>query len=117
VLHSGESSSNINIFGAPCDVIPPFTRDELKDNYLGCQNLPTALWVMKFLDGSPRKTPRLAPIGVSQLFDKEDGSDRKEEGTDSSGAVEETVGKSSKISRENESYDLLDEDKYGPRES
>ncbi|XP_064614583.1 uncharacterized protein LOC135478242 [Liolophura sinensis] len=35
------------IFGAPCDVRPPFTRRELRQEYLGCQNLPTAVWLMK----------------------------------------------------------------------
>ncbi|KAK2184065.1 hypothetical protein NP493_285g03037 [Ridgeia piscesae] len=49
-MHSGEDTAKVTIFGAPCDVRPPFTRKELKMNYLGCQNLPTALWVMKFLN-------------------------------------------------------------------
>lgn len=33
------------IFGAPCDVTPPFTWRELHHRYLGCQNTPTALWI------------------------------------------------------------------------
>ena len=33
------------IFGAPCDVTPEFTDRELKENYLGCQNLSTAEWL------------------------------------------------------------------------
>ncbi|ELU05668.1 hypothetical protein CAPTEDRAFT_184149 [Capitella teleta] len=45
----GEATENVNIFGAPCDVVPPFTHKELQQNYLGCQNLPTALWVMSFV--------------------------------------------------------------------
>lgn len=45
------------IFGAPCDVMPPFTQKELRQNYLGCQNLPTALWLRKLMDS--RKTSPL----------------------------------------------------------
>jgi len=33
------------IFGAPCDVTPEFTDQELREHYLGCQNLPTAEWL------------------------------------------------------------------------
>ncbi|XP_045601459.1 uncharacterized protein [Procambarus clarkii] len=33
------------IFGAPCNVTPPFTWRELHHRYLGCQNTPTALWI------------------------------------------------------------------------
>ncbi|XP_042239039.1 uncharacterized protein LOC121877370 isoform X2 [Homarus americanus] len=33
------------IFGAPCDVTPPYTWRELHHRYLGCQNTPTALWI------------------------------------------------------------------------
>ena len=50
MMHSGEDAAKMTLFGAPCDVRPPFTRKELKVNYLGCQNLPTALWVIKFLN-------------------------------------------------------------------
>ena len=35
------------MFGAPCDVTPAFSGDELRLNYVGCQNLPTAVWLMK----------------------------------------------------------------------
>ncbi|XP_013417876.1 uncharacterized protein LOC106178982, partial [Lingula anatina] len=50
VLHSTpeiaepDGTSRTTIFGAPCDVIPPFTEKELRRNYWGCQNLPTAIW-------------------------------------------------------------------------
>ncbi|KAK3109048.1 hypothetical protein FSP39_021810 [Pinctada imbricata] len=37
------------IFGAPCNVIPPFTHRELRRDYLGCQPLPTAVWIKKLL--------------------------------------------------------------------
>ncbi|XP_071522221.1 uncharacterized protein [Panulirus ornatus] len=33
------------IFGAPCNVTPPFSWRELHHRYLGCQNTPTSLWV------------------------------------------------------------------------
>ena len=33
------------LFGAPCDVTPPFSERELRHKYWGCQNLPTALWM------------------------------------------------------------------------
>ncbi|ROT85259.1 hypothetical protein C7M84_018651 [Penaeus vannamei] len=33
------------IFGAPCDVSPPFSWRELHHSYFGCQNTPTAIWL------------------------------------------------------------------------
>jgi len=33
------------LFGAPCDVTPVFSDQELRESYLGCQNLPTAEWI------------------------------------------------------------------------
>ena len=47
-MEAGKDISETTIYGAPCHVIPPFTHRELRQNYLGCQNLPTALWVAKF---------------------------------------------------------------------
>jgi hypothetical protein len=47
-----ETLGNVNLFGAPCGVQPPFSHEELRQNYLGCQNLPTALWVMKLKKAS-----------------------------------------------------------------
>ncbi|ESO88005.1 hypothetical protein LOTGIDRAFT_166024 [Lottia gigantea] len=44
------------VFGAPCDTSPAYTNRELRHKYLGCQNLPTAVWLMKMLqrdDGIP----------------------------------------------------------------
>ncbi|XP_041365076.1 uncharacterized protein LOC121380359 [Gigantopelta aegis] len=37
------------IFGAPCDVTPPFSARELKRDYFGCQNVPTAVWLKQML--------------------------------------------------------------------
>lgn len=51
-LAEGEDAANVTLFGAPCDVMPPFNYRELHQNYLGCQNLPTALWVIKFLSAT-----------------------------------------------------------------
>jgi hypothetical protein len=45
------------LFGAPCHVVPPFTNEELRKEYRGCQNLPTALWLLRFSSGSG--APRL----------------------------------------------------------
>ncbi|XP_070564940.1 uncharacterized protein [Ptychodera flava] len=39
--------ANTTIYGAPCNYAKFFTERELKREYMGCQNLPTALWVMK----------------------------------------------------------------------
>ncbi|CAL8240993.1 unnamed protein product [Merluccius merluccius] len=35
---------NVTLAGAPCKATPPLTDAELRREYLGCQNLPTALW-------------------------------------------------------------------------
>ncbi|XP_043931164.1 uncharacterized protein LOC122804983 [Protopterus annectens] len=35
---------NISIHGAPCDIIPPLTDHELR-RYMGCQNVPTMIWL------------------------------------------------------------------------
>ncbi|KAG7262971.1 hypothetical protein CRUP_029399 [Coryphaenoides rupestris] len=37
---------NVTLAGAPCKATPPLTDGELRREYLGCQNLPTALWCM-----------------------------------------------------------------------
>ncbi|XP_066302596.1 uncharacterized protein [Branchiostoma lanceolatum] len=43
---------NTTIFGAPCDVIPPYSDHELKHGYMGCQTLPTAYWLLKWFGTS-----------------------------------------------------------------
>uniref|UniRef100_A0AAV2JZR4 Uncharacterized protein n=1 Tax=Knipowitschia caucasica TaxID=637954 RepID=A0AAV2JZR4_KNICA len=35
---------NVTLAGAPCHVIPPLSDGEMRRQYQGCQNLPTALW-------------------------------------------------------------------------
>ena len=62
-MQTGEDAANVNIFGAPCGVVPPFTHDELRLNYLGCQNLPTALWVTKFRQRPAAQRRRLDATG------------------------------------------------------
>lgn len=47
-----EGRIRTTIFGAPCDVRPPFTPRELRQNYFGCQNLPTAVWLREILRAS-----------------------------------------------------------------
>ncbi|XP_035986810.1 uncharacterized protein si:ch211-67e16.11 isoform X1 [Fundulus heteroclitus] len=38
---------NVTLAGAPCNVTPPLTDSEMRREYQGCQNLPTALWYQK----------------------------------------------------------------------
>ncbi|XP_050388698.2 uncharacterized protein LOC126807877 [Patella vulgata] len=45
------------IFGAPCDTSPPYTPRELRQKFLGCQNLPTAVWLMKMLQREDKVFP------------------------------------------------------------
>ncbi|XP_015214988.1 uncharacterized protein [Lepisosteus oculatus] len=35
---------NVTLSGAPCNATPPLTEAEMRKEYMGCQNLPTALW-------------------------------------------------------------------------
>ena len=42
---NGSLSSSFNLFGAPCDAIPPYTLQELQTHYMGCQYIPTRLWI------------------------------------------------------------------------
>ncbi|KAK7073232.1 hypothetical protein SK128_009331 [Halocaridina rubra] len=51
------------IFGAPCDVTPPFSWKELHHRYLGCQNTPTSIWVRAF-------PPNFSPPAVSDITDE-----------------------------------------------
>ncbi|KAB5577228.1 hypothetical protein PHYPO_G00207490 [Pangasianodon hypophthalmus] len=46
MLHVGDGISllNVTLSGAPCNSTPPLSEDEMKKEYMGCQNLPTALW-------------------------------------------------------------------------
>lgn len=49
-IHDGSDGTlRTTIFGAPCDAFPHYTLDELQKNYLGCQNIPTKIWLSKFL--------------------------------------------------------------------
>ncbi|KAM7303066.1 uncharacterized protein ISCGN_018574 [Ixodes scapularis] len=32
------------IFGAPCDVFPPYSQEELEELHFGCQNIPPSVW-------------------------------------------------------------------------
>ncbi|XP_072253679.1 uncharacterized protein [Leuresthes tenuis] len=38
---------NVTLAGAPCNATPPLTESEMRREYQGCQNLPTALWHQK----------------------------------------------------------------------
>ncbi|XP_061826527.2 uncharacterized protein [Nerophis lumbriciformis] len=39
---------NVTLAGAPCNATPPLTASEMRREYQGCQNLPTALWHRKY---------------------------------------------------------------------
>ncbi|CAK6973176.1 uncharacterized protein si:ch211-67e16.11 [Scomber scombrus] len=39
---------NVTLAGAPCNATPPLTEGEMRREYQGCQNLPTALWHQKY---------------------------------------------------------------------
>ncbi|KAF7216225.1 putative LOC107372614-like protein [Nothobranchius furzeri] len=39
---------NVTMAGAPCNATPPLTDGEIRREYQGCQNLPTALWYQKY---------------------------------------------------------------------
>ncbi|KAL4609049.1 hypothetical protein GN956_G24344 [Arapaima gigas] len=46
VDHGGHVAEllNVTLAGAPCNVTPALTEAELRKEYMGCQNLPTAVW-------------------------------------------------------------------------
>ncbi|XP_064456265.1 uncharacterized protein LOC135367087 [Ornithodoros turicata] len=45
VTYDGSQGSiRKTLFGAPCDVIPPYSKQELEDLHFGCQNVPPSLW-------------------------------------------------------------------------
>lgn len=48
------SQGNIHktLTGAPCDVFPPYSQQELEDLYYGCQNVPSSLWRARTASGS-----------------------------------------------------------------
>lgn len=52
---SGTPSGSQTLFGAPCNVEPPFTKNELKLYYRGCQSVPTEVWLRTFFS-SPEMT-------------------------------------------------------------
>ncbi|XP_063070666.1 uncharacterized protein si:ch211-67e16.11 isoform X2 [Engraulis encrasicolus] len=35
---------NVTLAGAPCNATPPLSEAEMRREFMGCQNLPTALW-------------------------------------------------------------------------
>ncbi|XP_034144951.1 uncharacterized protein si:ch211-67e16.11 isoform X2 [Esox lucius] len=44
LLDPTASLLNVTLSGAPCNATPPLSEAEMKRGYMGCQNLPTALW-------------------------------------------------------------------------
>ncbi|GCB81646.1 hypothetical protein scyTo_0022211 [Scyliorhinus torazame] len=44
VVESTSGLLNSTIYGGPCYNNPPLTPEEVKREYMGCQNLPTAVW-------------------------------------------------------------------------
>eukprot|EP00066_Takifugu_rubripes_P021506 XP_011610772.1 PREDICTED: uncharacterized protein LOC105417635 isoform X2 [Takifugu rubripes] len=47
LLEPWTSLLNVTLAGAPCNITPPLTDGEMRREYQGCQNLPTALWHRK----------------------------------------------------------------------
>ncbi|XP_038577229.1 uncharacterized protein si:ch211-67e16.11 [Micropterus salmoides] len=47
LLESWAGFLNVTLAGAPCNATPPLTDGEMRREYQGCQNLPTALWHQK----------------------------------------------------------------------
>ncbi|XP_013886028.1 uncharacterized protein LOC106534063 isoform X2 [Austrofundulus limnaeus] len=47
-LESRAALLNVTLAGAPCNATPPLTDSEMRREYQGCQNLPTALWHQKY---------------------------------------------------------------------
>uniref|UniRef100_A0A3Q2DM86 Si:ch211-67e16.11 n=1 Tax=Cyprinodon variegatus TaxID=28743 RepID=A0A3Q2DM86_CYPVA len=45
--HHNVGLLNVTLAGAPCNATPPLTDSEMRREYQGCQNLPTALWYQK----------------------------------------------------------------------
>ena len=68
---------------------------------------------MKFLDGTPRKSPRLSPIFAAHDYDVIDET----YGDEGSSEADEPQSKRAKIARENESYDVLSDDRYNTYDS
>ncbi|XP_067931538.1 uncharacterized protein [Watersipora subatra] len=48
--NSGVSNS-FTLFGAPCNVEPPFSDDELREWYRGCQDIPLDVWLRTYIAG------------------------------------------------------------------
>lgn len=54
---NGATPESLTLFGAPCNVDPPFSSNELKLWYRGCQNVPMEVWIRTFF--SPSSSPSL----------------------------------------------------------
>ncbi|XP_017265679.1 uncharacterized protein si:ch211-67e16.11 [Kryptolebias marmoratus] len=48
LLESWDDLLNVTLAGAPCNATPPLTDSEMRKEYQGCQNLPTAIWHQKY---------------------------------------------------------------------
>ncbi|XP_048861854.1 uncharacterized protein si:ch211-67e16.11 [Brienomyrus brachyistius] len=46
-VNSSPELLNVTLAGAPCNLTPPLTEAEMRKQYMGCQNLPTALWYQR----------------------------------------------------------------------
>ncbi|XP_005094755.2 uncharacterized protein LOC101864447 [Aplysia californica] len=58
-LMSNPGKVEKTLSGAPCDVTPPFSNRELRRDYFGCQNLPTAVWLREILRQSDDDIPEI----------------------------------------------------------
>ena len=60
---NGATPEALTLFGAPCNVDPPFSSNELKLWYRGCQNVPMEVWIRTFF--SPASSPSLTDTSSS----------------------------------------------------
>lgn len=51
----------VTLFGAPCNVDPPFSANELRLWYQGCQNIPSEVWLRTFFASPNTKTSSSNP--------------------------------------------------------
>lgn len=63
-------SEALTLFGAPCNVDPPFSSNELKLWYRGCQNVPMEVWIRTFF--APASSPGLTSSSHSEVEEEEE---------------------------------------------
>lgn len=59
---NSDSVGPVTLFGAPCNVDPPFNQNELRLYYRGCQKVPTEVWLRTFFSNTDSQTGQLGPV-------------------------------------------------------